>query len=254
VEEGGGGRVELKLPRPPATEPAPELDDEESDDEPLDAFEPLPTVSPTEPLTEVTVPAIGARSFVSASAFSASTTLSSALLTEAVADATVVAEPEPEPLAEREPEPEPDEPEAARPEAERWAPAEDFDEGCFFVVVVVVGVVAVGAGLVVVGAGVVVVGAGVVVVTDGVVVSCTARTTSVGALAFSATVLTFEPSETVVALEAGALTVVPLASALVSSSSADCSVALASARSTSALLGSIFASSWPLLTCWPALT
>jgi hypothetical protein len=62
---------------------------------------------PTEPLTTVTVPAMGARRVVAASAFSALVTLSCALSTLACAAATVVvlvAEPEAEPELEPDPE------------------------------------------------------------------------------------------------------------------------------------------------------
>ncbi len=94
---------------------------------------------------------------------------------------------------------------------------------------------------------VVVAGAGVVVVVvaaSGVVVAGT----SCAAWAVSAIVR-------IAGCAAGALTVdEPPAWALTSVSCADCSVAFASARSTSALLGSIVARSSPWLTCSPGLT
>src|SRR3954468_8231462 len=78
-------------PRPPATlaalaSVAPlEDDDEEDEDE-----EPPLTVWPTDPLTAVTVPAMGARSVVAATAFSALWTLSCALSAVARASGAVM--------------------------------------------------------------------------------------------------------------------------------------------------------------------
>ena len=75
-------------------------DDEDADEEP-----PL-TVWPTDPLTAVTVPAMGARSVVAATAFSALSTLSCALSTLAWAAATVMVLVAFEPEVDPEPEPE----------------------------------------------------------------------------------------------------------------------------------------------------
>jgi hypothetical protein len=97
--------LELESAPPPPSPPVtlgpvdPVEDDEELDDE-----EPLLTVWPTEPLTAVTVPAMGARSVVAATAFSAPSTLSCALSTLAWAAATVRVLVAPE--AELDPEPE----------------------------------------------------------------------------------------------------------------------------------------------------
>src|SRR3954452_14648402 len=78
-------------PRPPATlaafDPVDPLEDDDEEDE--DEEPPL-TVWPTDPLTAVTVPAMGARSVVAATAFSALWTLSCALSTLAWAAATVM--------------------------------------------------------------------------------------------------------------------------------------------------------------------
>jgi hypothetical protein len=83
-------------PRPPRTLAPLELLLEE-----LDELEPLPeldpTVCPTCPLTAAIVPAIGARSVVAASAFSALVTLSCALSTSAWAAAGDTVLPPPEP-------------------------------------------------------------------------------------------------------------------------------------------------------------
>src|SRR4051795_1841789 len=78
-------------PRPPATldpfDPVDPLEDDDAEDE--DEEPPL-TVWPTDPLTAVTVPAMGARSVVAATAFSALWTLSCARSTLAWAAATVM--------------------------------------------------------------------------------------------------------------------------------------------------------------------
>ena len=82
-------------PRPPATlAPSEPLEDDDEED---DGGEPPLTVWPTEPLTAVTVPAIGARRVVAATAFSALWTLSCALSTLAWAAATVIVLVAPEP-------------------------------------------------------------------------------------------------------------------------------------------------------------
>src|SRR5512133_3970541 len=90
-------------PRPPATlAPVEPLDPLEDDDEEDEDDEPPLTVWPTDPLTAVTVPAMGARRVVAATAFSALWTLSCALSALAWAAATlmVLAAPELEPEPE----------------------------------------------------------------------------------------------------------------------------------------------------------
>ena len=95
-------------PRPPATlapDESPDDDEDDDDDEP-----PPDSVVPTAPFTAVTVPDMGARSVVAASAFSALVTLSWALSRLACAAATVMVlvappEPDPEPDAELSPAP-----------------------------------------------------------------------------------------------------------------------------------------------------
>src|SRR6185437_11926469 len=89
-------------PRPPATLAPP--DPVEDDDEEAEDDEPPLTVWPTAPLTAVTVPAMGARRVVAATAFSALWTLSCALSTLAWAAATVIVLVAPEPELELEPE------------------------------------------------------------------------------------------------------------------------------------------------------
>jgi hypothetical protein len=230
---------ELELPPPPsppataAELPAAAVVD---DDEEL---VPVPTVSPTAPLTAAIVPASGARSFVAASARSALRTLSFALSTAAVADAIEV------PLLALLALPLLLAPAAGAAERLALAGAAGVVAVLAFGVAAAFGVVVAGAGVV----AVVVAGAGVVAAGCGVVAagtSCAAR---------AAVSLAVSEIVRIVACVAGALTVeAPPACALTSVSCADWSVAFASARSTSALLGSIFASSAPWLTCSPALT
>ena len=152
-------------PRLPALVDAALLEpDEDELPELEDAVDPEDTESPGERLSnETIVPLVGARSHVCASAILALATLSSALYTDAWADAMLDADDVVVEAAPLEPEGAPLEPEA---------PLEPPDAAVGADGVVVLGVVVVGVvvGVVVVGVVVVVLGVGVVVVVLGVVV------------------------------------------------------------------------------------
>ena len=152
-------------PRLPALVDAALLEpDEDELPELEDAVDPEDTESPGERLSnETIVPLVGARSHVCASAILALATLSSALYTDAWADAMLDADDVVVEAAPLEPEGPPLEPEA---------PLEPPDAAVGADGVVVLGVVVVGVvvGVVVVGVVVVVLGVGVVVVVLGVVV------------------------------------------------------------------------------------